>query len=171
MSRRKIKQVPKFDSEDQERDFWSDHDSTEFVDWSKARRYEFENLKPSSRTGSAQLPIDLFKRVVETAVRPKCRIIELAVFQDHPQSGLVNEPFEDIGSVHLRSWIRVYYGLEEISTGRRAAGSVSMYLDEDVCATQVLGLDLIGPLFERDIVGAIVDSLLAAVEYYQITRA
>ena len=30
--------LPEFKSEDEERKFWAEHDSSEFVDWSKARR-------------------------------------------------------------------------------------------------------------------------------------
>ena len=48
--------VPKFKSEDDEREFWSDHDSTEYVDWSRARSGIFPNLKPSTRTISLRLP-------------------------------------------------------------------------------------------------------------------
>jgi len=35
---RKLKKVPKFRSEHEEAAFWSTHDSTEYVDYSKAKR-------------------------------------------------------------------------------------------------------------------------------------
>ncbi len=44
------KKVPKFISEDAEREFWSTRDSTEFVDWSGARAVVAANLKPTLRT-------------------------------------------------------------------------------------------------------------------------
>jgi predicted DNA binding CopG/RHH family protein len=50
------KKIPKFNSEDEERDFWATHDSTEYVDWKKAKRIKFPNLKPSARTISIRLP-------------------------------------------------------------------------------------------------------------------
>lgn len=50
------KKIPKFNSEDEERDFWATHDSTEYVDWKKAKRIKFPNLKPSTRTISIRLP-------------------------------------------------------------------------------------------------------------------
>jgi len=50
------KKIPKFESEDQERDFWSNRDSTEYVEWGKAKRSSFPNLKPSKRTISVRLP-------------------------------------------------------------------------------------------------------------------
>jgi predicted DNA binding CopG/RHH family protein len=48
--------VPTFKNEDEEREFWATHDSTEFVDWSKAKRAVFPNLKPSTKTISLRLP-------------------------------------------------------------------------------------------------------------------
>ena len=52
----KKKQVPAFKNEDEERTFWATHDSTEFVDWSKAKRGIFPKLKPSTKTISLRLP-------------------------------------------------------------------------------------------------------------------
>ena len=56
MSTKKRKRVPKHRSEDQERDFWASADSTEYVDWRKAQRVVFPNLKPSLKTISLRLP-------------------------------------------------------------------------------------------------------------------
>ena len=55
------KQIPKFESEDEEREFWATHDSTHYIDWSEAKRVEMPNLKPSSpsppdKTVSITLP-------------------------------------------------------------------------------------------------------------------
>jgi predicted DNA binding CopG/RHH family protein len=52
----KKKKVPKFKSEDQEREFWVKEDSTAYVDWSRARRVILPNLKPSLKTISLRLP-------------------------------------------------------------------------------------------------------------------
>jgi len=54
-----MKKIPKFKNEDQERGFWAEHDSTEYVDWSKAGHAVFPNLKPSTRTISVRLPESL----------------------------------------------------------------------------------------------------------------
>jgi len=51
----KIK-IPKFKSESEERAFWAKHDSADFIDWSKAKRARFPDLKPSTRTISLRLP-------------------------------------------------------------------------------------------------------------------
>jgi predicted DNA binding CopG/RHH family protein len=50
------KKIPKFENEDQERDFWSSRGSADYIDWGKARRLSFPNLKPSTRTISIRLP-------------------------------------------------------------------------------------------------------------------
>ena len=51
-----MKQTPKFKSEEEERSFWAENDSTEYVDWSTAKRAVFPNLKPSTKTISLRLP-------------------------------------------------------------------------------------------------------------------
>src|SRR5438874_1129577 len=50
------KKIPIFKDEDAEREFWSREDSTEYLDWSKAERITFPNLRPSLRTISLRLP-------------------------------------------------------------------------------------------------------------------
>lgn len=57
------KQIPKFDSEDEERDFWATHDSTDYVDWSKAKPVTLSNLKPSTKTISVRLPESLLEEL------------------------------------------------------------------------------------------------------------
>ena len=62
MSRR-LKTIPKFQSEAEERRFWEAHDSTDYVDWSKARRVRLPNLKPSTTSISLRLPVTLLDRI------------------------------------------------------------------------------------------------------------
>jgi predicted DNA binding CopG/RHH family protein len=50
------KKIPQFKSEDQEREFWSKADSTEYIDWNKAKRTILPNLKPSTKKISLRLP-------------------------------------------------------------------------------------------------------------------
>lgn len=52
-----MKNIPEFKNEAEEFEFWSNADSTEYVDWSKAKRVRFPNLKPSLRTISVRLPV------------------------------------------------------------------------------------------------------------------
>ena len=56
MNKRKI---PKFESEEQEREFWSTHDSTEYINWENAEKVVLPNLKPSLKTISLRLPESL----------------------------------------------------------------------------------------------------------------
>ena len=46
----KLKKIPKFKSEKEEAEFWATRDSAEYIDYSKAKRVVFPNLKPSTRT-------------------------------------------------------------------------------------------------------------------------
>ena len=46
----KLKNIPKFKNEDEEREFWATHDSTEYVDWSKGKMIVFPNLKLSTKS-------------------------------------------------------------------------------------------------------------------------
>lgn len=60
-----LKRIPEFRSEDEERGFWGakERDSTEYLDWSKARLARFPNLKPSTRAISLRLPVSLLERI------------------------------------------------------------------------------------------------------------
>lgn len=50
------KKTPKFNSEEEEREFWAKEDSTGYVDWSKSKAVSLSKLKPSTRTISLRLP-------------------------------------------------------------------------------------------------------------------
>ena len=54
--KKKKKKVPKFRTEEEEREFWAKADSSDYVDWDEARRVVLPNLKPSQRTISLRLP-------------------------------------------------------------------------------------------------------------------
>jgi predicted DNA binding CopG/RHH family protein len=56
---KRLKKIPKFKSEKEEFEFWSIHDSAEYVDYSKGKKVVFSNLKPSVRTVSVRLPESL----------------------------------------------------------------------------------------------------------------
>jgi predicted DNA binding CopG/RHH family protein len=51
-----MKKVPRHRSEDEEREFWSKADSTDYIDWKQANRVTLSKLKPSLRTISLRLP-------------------------------------------------------------------------------------------------------------------
>lgn len=60
---KKLKPIPRFRNEAAERKFWKTHDSTDYVDWSKARRVQFPNLKLSTTAISLRLPQGLLDRI------------------------------------------------------------------------------------------------------------
>lgn len=64
---KKLKSIPTFKSEDEEREFWATHDSTEYIDWSKAEEAVFPNLKPTTKSISLRLPEYLLARIKEMA--------------------------------------------------------------------------------------------------------
>ena len=60
---RKLKPVPAFKNEAEERAFWESHDSTDYVDWSRVERVRLPNLKPTTKAISLRLPLDLLERI------------------------------------------------------------------------------------------------------------
>ena len=60
---KKLKPIPTFKTEAQERKFWETHDSTDYLDWSKAERVRFPNLKPSTTAISLRLPVSLLEQI------------------------------------------------------------------------------------------------------------
>jgi predicted DNA binding CopG/RHH family protein len=57
----------KFKNEDEEREFWATHDSTNYLDWSKASRVLFPNLKPTARLISIRLPDTMIQELKSLA--------------------------------------------------------------------------------------------------------
>ena len=65
----KLKPIPKFKTEAEERIFWETHDSSGYVDWSTAQRVRFPNLKPSTQAISLRLPVSLLEQIKVEANR------------------------------------------------------------------------------------------------------
>ncbi len=59
----KKKKVPQFKTEAKERTFWEAHDSSQYIDWGRARPVSMPNLKPSTKTISLRLPESLFDSI------------------------------------------------------------------------------------------------------------
>lgn len=55
----KKKLIPKFKDEDKEREFWTTHDSTDYIDWNNGEELILPNLKPSLKTISLRVPESL----------------------------------------------------------------------------------------------------------------
>jgi predicted DNA binding CopG/RHH family protein len=52
----KLKPIPKFATEAAEQEFWATADTTDYFDWTQARRVVFPNLKPTTTPISMRLP-------------------------------------------------------------------------------------------------------------------
>lgn len=61
--KKRRKTPPEFKSEAEEREFWESHDSTDYVNWSRATPVRLPNLKPSTKTISLRLPVALLERI------------------------------------------------------------------------------------------------------------
>lgn len=64
-----FKPIPQFKNEDEERKFWANRDSVDYIDWSQAQPAMFSNLKPSTKTISIRLPEHLLNRLKVRANR------------------------------------------------------------------------------------------------------
>lgn len=62
-----LKKIPDFKSPEEEAKFWDEHDSADYVDWSKADKAIFPNVKASTESISLRLPSPLLARIKELA--------------------------------------------------------------------------------------------------------
>jgi predicted DNA binding CopG/RHH family protein len=85
---KKLKEIPTFANEDEEREFWLTHDTTDYFDYSKSFRATFPNLKPTTQSISLRLPLWMLDSIKTTANR-----------QDVPYQSLIkvwlNEKLEE----------------------------------------------------------------------------
>ncbi len=57
------KEIPKFKNEEEEREFWATHDSTDYLDWSKSNTITLPKLKPTLKTISLRLPQTIIEEI------------------------------------------------------------------------------------------------------------
>lgn len=60
---KKLKEIPIFESEDAEREFWAAEDSTDFVDWDSAEATTLPKLKPTTRTISLRISEAMLEKI------------------------------------------------------------------------------------------------------------
>lgn len=58
-----MKKTPDFKNEQEEREFWETHDSTDYLNWGEAKLAIFPNLKPTTKAISLRLPEDLLAKI------------------------------------------------------------------------------------------------------------
>ncbi|MGZ8299732.1 MAG: BrnA antitoxin family protein [Rhodoplanes sp.] len=66
---KKLRPVPQFRTEAEERVFWESHDSADYVDLNRAERARLPNLKLSTASISLRLPQGLLERIKIAANR------------------------------------------------------------------------------------------------------
>ena len=65
--KKQLKPIPKFANEDEERQFWEEHDSSEYLDWGQAQKVVMPRLKPTTKTISLRLPQHLLDSIKAAA--------------------------------------------------------------------------------------------------------
>jgi predicted DNA binding CopG/RHH family protein len=60
---KQLKEIPRFTNEDEEREFWASHDSTEYIDWDEADLAVFPQLKPTTKSISLRLPLPMLNEL------------------------------------------------------------------------------------------------------------
>jgi len=58
-----MKEIPRFKNEEEERNFWAENDSSEYLDWNQAQKASFSNLKPSLKSISIRLPESMIEKL------------------------------------------------------------------------------------------------------------
>jgi predicted DNA binding CopG/RHH family protein len=85
MTKKVLKPIPHFKTEADEAEFWDTHDTTEYIDWSKATRgIMFPNLKFSTSTISLRMPQGMVSSLKK-----------LANYQDVPYQSLMKVYLND----------------------------------------------------------------------------
>lgn len=67
MKKQAKKKIPKFKSEDAERQFWAKVDATDHFDFSQAKKATLPNLKPSTKSISLRLPESMLDQIKSIA--------------------------------------------------------------------------------------------------------
>lgn len=90
--KKKLKKIPHFDNEDDERDFWATADTTEYFDMSKAIvNPKFPNLKFSTKTITIRVTqslLDALKMLANKRDVPYQSMIKIFLTERVKQEGL-----------------------------------------------------------------------------------
>jgi len=65
--KKRLKAVPEFANEADERRFWKQYDSSDYIDWTQAQQVVMPNLKPTTKTISLRLPQHLLDSIKAAA--------------------------------------------------------------------------------------------------------
>ena len=59
----RMKSIPQFKTEKEEREFWNTHDSSKYLSWDNATEITLAKLKPSTKTISLRLPESMIEEL------------------------------------------------------------------------------------------------------------
>jgi predicted DNA binding CopG/RHH family protein len=65
--KKRLKAIPQFANEKEERKFWEQNDSSDYLDWNEAQPVVMPNLKPTTKTISLRLPQHLLDSIKAAA--------------------------------------------------------------------------------------------------------
>ena len=90
------KPIPRFDSEDEEREFWATHDPVDYIDWSRPRRVPLPNLNPSAIPISIQLPESLLAdlEMIASSEEMPCQSLVESLLTERVEQELSNRKDE-----------------------------------------------------------------------------
>ena len=81
---KKIKPIPRFKNEDEERDFWATHDLTDYIDQFEKVEMDLSQLRPSTRPITIRLPealLDTLKRLANKRDVPYQSLMKIFLAQ------------------------------------------------------------------------------------------
>ena len=93
-----LRDIPTFENDEEEREFWATHDSTEYVDWDKASPVYFPKLKPSTKSISLRLPemmLDKLRLIAHKRDVPYQSLIKVFLYERINQELVHLERSED----------------------------------------------------------------------------
>ena len=65
--KKQLKVIPEFSNEEEQRKFWEQNDSSDYLDWNEAQPVVMPNLKPTTKTISLRLPQHLLDSIKAAA--------------------------------------------------------------------------------------------------------
>jgi predicted DNA binding CopG/RHH family protein len=65
--KKRLKAIPEIANEKEERKFWEQNDSSDYLDWNEAQPVVMPNLKPTTKTISLRLPQPLLDSIKSAA--------------------------------------------------------------------------------------------------------
>lgn len=78
--KKRLKSIPEFASEDEEREFREQNDSSDYIDWTQAQPVVMPELKPTTKTFSHRLPqhlLDAIKAAANARDVPNLSLIKV----------------------------------------------------------------------------------------------